>query len=177
MRAGGERVYVALGANLGDREATFSAAIAALEREPDLRLVAASGVYETPPLGPPGQAPYLNAVVALHAWLSPIALLERLQAIEAALGRIRGPEAVRWGPRALDLDLLFFGDRCVSLPALEVPHPRLHERAFVLVPLADVAPALVHPVRGGSVEAMLAAQARIEEILPRPRPDGWPGAR
>ena len=66
MRAGGERVYVALGANLGDREATFSAAIAALEREPDLRLVAASGVYETPPLGPPGQAPYLNAVVALH---------------------------------------------------------------------------------------------------------------
>ncbi len=177
MRAGGERVYVALGANLGDREATFAAVLAAFEREPDLRLVAASGIYETPPLGPPGQGPYLNAVVALHAWLSPLALLERLQAIESALGRDRGPDAVRWGPRAIDLDLLFFGDRCVSLPDLELPHPRLHERAFVLVPLADVAPELVHPVRGGSVEAMLAAQGRIEEIMSRPRPEGWPGAR
>ncbi len=177
MRAGGERAYVALGANLGDREATFSAVLAAFEREPDLRLVAASGVYETPPVGPSGQGPYLNAVVALHAWLSPLALLERLQAIESALGRDRGPDAVRWGPRAIDLDLLFFGERCVSLPDLEVPHPRLHERAFVLVPLADVAPALVHPVRGGSVEAMLAAQGRIAEIVARPRPQGWPGAR
>ena len=177
MRAGGERVYVALGANLGDREATFSAAIAALEQEPDLLLVAASGVYETPPLGPPGQAPYLNAVLALQAWLSPVALLERLQAIESALGRDRGPSAVRWGPRAIDLDLLFFGERCVSLPELEVPHPRLHERAFVLVPLADIAPALVHPVRGGTVEAMLTARAGSEEIVPRPRPEGWPGAR
>ena len=86
MRAGGERVYVALGANLGDREATFAAVLAAFEREPDLRLVAASGIYETPPVGPPGQGPYLNAVVALHAWLSPLGLLERLQAIESALG-------------------------------------------------------------------------------------------
>ena len=177
MRAGGERVYVALGANLGDREATFSAVIRAFEREPDLQLVAASGVYETPPLGPPGQDPYLNAVVALHAWLSPSALLERLQAIESALGRDRGPDAIRWGPRAIDLDLLLFGDRCVSLPDLEVPHPRLHERAFVLVPLADLAPRLAHPIRGGSVEDMLAAQGGHDDIVPCDRPAGWPGAR
>ncbi|MEM9175932.1 MAG: 2-amino-4-hydroxy-6-hydroxymethyldihydropteridine diphosphokinase [Myxococcota bacterium] len=177
MRAGGERVYVALGANLGDREATFSAVITAFEREPELRLVAASGVYETPPLGPAGQAPYLNAVVALHAWLSPTALLARLQAIESALGRDRGPDAIRWGPRAIDLDLLLFGDRCVSLPDLEVPHPRLHERAFVLVPLADVAPELVHPVRGGSVETMLTARPDVAQIVARERPEGWPGAR
>ena len=177
MRSGGERAFVAFGANLGDRQATFAAAIARLEREPDVRLVAASPVYETPPLGPPGQDPYLNAVVALHAWLSPEVLLQRLQAIESALGRDRGPDAVRWGPRAVDLDLLFFGDRCVDLPELEVPHPRLHERAFVLVPLADLAPALVHPVRGASVESMLAAQAGLDQIVARPRPAGWPGAR
>ncbi|MBB82744.1 MAG: 2-amino-4-hydroxy-6-hydroxymethyldihydropteridine diphosphokinase [Deltaproteobacteria bacterium] len=177
MRVGGERAFVALGANLGDCEATFSAVIEAFEREPDLRLIAASGVYETPPLGPPGQDPYLNAVVSLHVWLSPYELLACLQAIESGLGRDRGPDAVRWGPRAIDLDLLFFGDRCVTLPDLEVPHPRLHERAFVLVPLADLAPALVHPVRGGTVEAMLAAQEGVDDIVPRARPAGWPGAR
>ena len=119
----------------------------------------------------------IGGLIGSYGVVVPLALLGRLQAIEQALGRDRGPDAVRWGPRAIDLDLLFFGDRAVSLPDLEVPHPRLHERAFVLVPLADVAPALVHPVRGGSVEAMLAAQGGIEEIVTRPRPQGWPGAR
>ena len=86
------------------------------------------------------------------------------------LGRDRGPDAVRWGPRAIDLDLLFFGDRCVSLPDLEVPHPRLHERAFVLVPLADLAPALVHPVRGGTVEGDARRAGRRGRHRARARP-------
>jgi 2-amino-4-hydroxy-6-hydroxymethyldihydropteridine diphosphokinase len=175
MRAGGEVVYVALGANLGDREATFSSVIAAFEHEPDLRLLAASRVFETPPLGPPGQRPYLNAVVAMRAWLAPVELLRRLQGIETALGRDRGPDAVRWGPRTIDLDLLFYGERCITLPELEVPHPRAHERAFVLLPLAEVAPALVHPTLGRSIAELATARSDADEVTPRPRPAGWPG--
>ena len=175
MRAGGEIVYVALGANLGDREATFSSVIAAFEHEPDLRLLAASRVFETPPLGPPGQRPYLNAVVAMRAWLAPVELLRRLQGIETALGRDRGPDAVRWGPRTIDLDLIFYGERCITLPELEVPPPRAHERAFVLLPLAEVAPALVHPTLGRSIAELAAARSDADEVTPRPRPVGWPG--
>lgn len=177
MRAGGERVYIALGANLGDREATFSAVIEAFERERDLSVLAASRVFETPPLGPPGQAPYLNAVVALRAWVSPLELLERLQAIEGRLGRDRGPEAVRWGPRTIDLDLLFYGERCIELPDLEVPHPRAHERAFVLLPLADLAPAMPHPRLGRTIAELVSERADLGQIVERPRPVGWPGAR
>ena len=176
MRAGGEIVYVALGANLGDREGTFSAVIEALEREPDLRLLAASRIFETPPVGPPGQDPYLNAVVALRAWIAPHDLLCRLQAIETRLGRERGPEALRWGPRTIDLDLLFYGERCIALPDLEVPHPRAHERGFVLLPLSDLAPALAHPRLGKTIAGLVAELAGLETIVERPRPLGWPGA-
>lgn len=176
MRAGGEIVYVALGANLGDRQATFAAVIEALEREPDLAVLAASRVFETPPVGPPGQAPYLNAVVALRVWQAPTVLLRRLQAIEVALGRDRGPSAVRWGPRTVDLDVLFFGERCIALPDLEVPHPRAHERAFVLVPLSDLAPGLVHPVLGRSIGDLASARPDSDALRPWPRPPGWPGA-
>ena len=150
-------VYVAIGANLGDREATFSKAIGALRLEPDLEPFAASPVYETPPLGPEGQPPYLNAVIALRTSLSPIELLDRLQAIENRLGRDRGPDSVRWGPRTIDLDVLFYGDRCIDEPRLVVPHPSAHERAFVMVPLASIAPGLVHPRLGLRVSEILAA--------------------
>ena len=176
MRAGGECAYVALGANLGDRAATFSAVIEAFEREPDVRLLSASNVYETPPLGPAGQDPYLNAVVSLHVWLSPAALLARLLAIETRLGRDRGPDSVRWGPRAIDLDLLFFGDRCMEAAELTLPHPRAHERAFVLVPLADIAPDLRHPILGRTVSELVTQQPDTDEVERAPRPTGWPGA-
>ena len=126
MRDGGELVFVAVGANLGDREATFAAVVRALEREPDLLLVAASSVYETDPIGPGDQGNYLNAVLGLRSWLAPLELLGRLQQIEAMLGRDRPPSAVRWSARTIDLDLLFFGERCIELPELTVPHPRLH---------------------------------------------------
>lgn len=172
---GSEIVYVALGANLGDCRATFASALEALAEEPGLRVLSASQVYETPPLGPEGQPPYLNAVLALAAeGIAPERLLERLQAIESELGRDRSPEAVRWGPRTLDLDILFFGDRVIERPALQVPHPRLHERAFVLVPLADLAPDLRHPRLGESVAALAAGQPDRDAIRRVEPPADWP---
>jgi len=149
--------YVALGSNLGDRAAHLARALDALGRTSGVALVETSPLYETQPVGPPGQGPYLNAVAALRTTLGPRALLERCLAIEDEAGRKRGP--VRNAPRVLDLDLLLYADRRVDEPGLTVPHPRLHERGFVLEPLRDVAPHLVHPVLGETVEA-LAARVR-----------------
>ncbi|MFO0689343.1 MAG: 2-amino-4-hydroxy-6-hydroxymethyldihydropteridine diphosphokinase [Myxococcota bacterium] len=176
MREGGELVFVAVGANLGDREASFAAVVQALEQEPDLLLLAASTVYETDPIGPGDQAPYLNAVLGLRSWLAPLALLRRLQRIEAMLGRDRTAAAVRWGARTIDLDLLFYGERVIELPELVVPHPRVHERAFVLMPLAELAPALVHPRLGATIEAIARELFDPESVRPWRRPVGWPGA-
>jgi 2-amino-4-hydroxy-6-hydroxymethyldihydropteridine diphosphokinase len=176
MREGGELVFVAVGANLGDREATFAAVVRALETEPDLLLLAASTVYETDPVGPGEQGPYLNAVLGLRSWLAPLELLRCLQRIEAILGRDRSPSAVRWGARTLDLDLLFYGERVIELPELVVPHPRAHERAFVLMPLAELAPALIHPRLGATIEAIAASIFDSQSVRPRRRPAGWPGA-
>ena len=176
METGGEIVYVAVGANLGDREATLARTVRAIEGDPDLRLLAASSVYETPPVGPSGQSPYLNAVLELRVRLAPLELLHRLQAIELALGRDRGPDAVRWGPRVIDLDILFFGDRCIELPELIIPHARAHERSFVMTPLAEIAPDLTHPRLGQTALALAAGRADREDVRVQPRPTGWPRA-
>jgi 2-amino-4-hydroxy-6-hydroxymethyldihydropteridine diphosphokinase len=176
MREGGELVFVAVGANLGDREATFAAVIRALESEADLLLVGASTVYETEPIGPGDQEPYLNAVIGLRSWLSPTALLACLQRIEARFGRDRSATAVRWGPRTLDLDLLFYGERVIELPELIVPHPRVHERAFVLMPLAELAPSLVHPLIGATIAAIAEGLVESADVRPWRRPEGWPGS-
>ena len=130
------RAFVALGSNLGDRWARLREAVTGL---PDV--VAVSAVYETDPVGgPAGQPPFLNAVVELDTVLSPRELLEVAQGLEAAAQRVR---AERWGPRTLDVDVLLVGDLVVDEPDLVVPHPRLWERPFVLVPLHDLAPDLV----------------------------------
>ena len=129
------RAFLALGSNLGDREAYIRDAVAAM---PDV--VAMSEIYETEPVGPEGQGPYLNAVVELDTDLTPRELLELCQRLEAAAGRVR---AERWGPRTLDVDVLLVGDLAVDEPDLIVPHPRMWERDFVLRPLADLAPELV----------------------------------
>jgi 2-amino-4-hydroxy-6-hydroxymethyldihydropteridine diphosphokinase len=176
MRAGGEIAYVAVGANLGDRDATFASVIESIEREADLLLLVASPVFESAPVGPAGQGAYLNAALELRTWLSPLDLLRRLQAIERQLGRDRGPEAVHWGPRTIDLDLLFFGDRCVDLPDLVVPHPRAHERAFVMLPMVRLAPGYWHPVLGRSLGEIARGSAGKEDVREWPRPSGWPGA-
>ncbi len=135
-RRAGRRAFVGLGSNLGDRWANLSAGLGQL---PDV--VAASPVYETEPVGgPPDQGRYLNMVAELFTTATPLELLVAAQRAEVATGRVR---TVRWGPRSLDVDILLVGDLTVDVPALQVPHPRMWERGFVLVPLADLAPEIV----------------------------------
>ena len=145
---------IAMGSNLGDRLATLESARRDLERAPGIAVGRSSKVYETAPVGGPEQGPFLNAVLAVESDLRPDELLRLLQGIEARFQRRR---AVRFGPRTLDLDILAYGDEVVVTPGLEIPHPRLHERRFVLVPLADVAPDWRHPVRHQTTLEMLAA--------------------
>ena len=133
----GRRAYLGLGANLGDRLAALQAAVDGLAATEGIVVVAVSSVYETSPVGGPPQPDYLNAVVAIDSRLPARALLGVAQALEARAQRVRD---VRFGPRTLDVDVLAVGDEVVDEPDLVVPHPRLPERAFVLVPLAEVAP-------------------------------------
>jgi 2-amino-4-hydroxy-6-hydroxymethyldihydropteridine diphosphokinase len=137
-------VYVGLGANLGNTRATLADAIEALRSLPSVRALRVSPLYRSAPLDA-GGPDFLNAVVELHTGLSPEALLDRLQAIERAHGRER---PYRNAPRTLDLDLLLYGDQEIASERLTVPHPRMHERAFVLRPLAELAPGLEVPRRG-----------------------------
>jgi 2-amino-4-hydroxy-6-hydroxymethyldihydropteridine diphosphokinase len=147
--------YVALGANLGDPAATIRAAFAALANLPESRVVHCSSLYRTAPVGLRGQPDFVNAVAALETTLAPEALLDALFEVEARFGRSRG---LKNGPRTLDLDLLLYNDQIVDLPRLKLPHPRLHLRAFVLYPLAEIAPNLNIPGRGG-IAAWLPAVA------------------
>jgi 2-amino-4-hydroxy-6-hydroxymethyldihydropteridine diphosphokinase len=147
------RAYVGLGSNLGDRAAYLLLGLSALSRLPKTHLLRLSPVYETEPVGPP-QPPYLNMVAELETELSPTGLLAEMLRIEKALGRERRE---RWGPRTLDLDLLLYGDLVLEEAGLSVPHPRLHERAFVLVPLLDLLPEGRHPLLGQSFAELLAS--------------------
>jgi 2-amino-4-hydroxy-6-hydroxymethyldihydropteridine diphosphokinase len=147
------RAYVGLGSNLGDRAAYLLLGLSALSRLPKTHLLRLSPVYETDPVGPP-QPPYLNMVAELETGLSPKRLLAEMLRIEKALGRERRE---RWGPRTLDLDLLLYGDLVLEEAGLSVPHPRLHERAFVLVPLLDLLPEGRHPLLGQSFAELLAS--------------------
>jgi len=142
--------YLGLGSNLGDREALLRAAIMALDATPGVRVTSISSLYETPPWGPVPQGPYLNACVALETTLSPRQLLTLCLAIERDHGRER---AIRWGPRTLDMDVLLYGDESIDEEGLIVPHPRMAERAFVLVPLAEIAPDL--RIGGRAIREML----------------------
>ena len=149
------RAYVALGANLGDPVAAVQAAFDALAALPRTTLAARSSLYRTAPVGLAAQPDFINAAAALDTGLAPEELLAALLAVEKRFGRVRGEKN---GPRRLDLDLLLHGDAVLALPGLTLPHPRLHLRAFVLVPLAEIAPDLALPGRG-SVAAWLPAVA------------------
>jgi 2-amino-4-hydroxy-6-hydroxymethyldihydropteridine diphosphokinase len=142
-----KRAYVALGSNLGDREGTIRAAVDALGAEPGVRVAAVSSLIETDPVGYLDQPRFLNGAAALDTSLEPRALLELLLAVERRFGRER-EGAPPQGPRTLDLDLLLYGDAQIDEPGLRVPHPRLHERAFVLRPLAELDMALEVPGKG-----------------------------
>ena len=137
--------YIALGANLGDPAATVKAAFSALAELPQTRLVATSALYRSAPVGITEQPEFVNAVASVETTLAPEALLDALLVIEQQFGRVR---AEKNGPRTLDLDILLYGEQIIDTARLTLPHPRLHLRAFVLYPLADLAPTLDLPGRG-----------------------------
>ncbi len=144
-------VYLALGTNLGNRLLNLNTAISSLT--PQMKVKKKSPVYETPPWGFADQPAFLNQVVRVETYEGPERLLKHLKRLETALGRVPNFQN---GPRLIDIDILFYDDLVLDTAPLVIPHPRLHERAFVLVPLADIAPDLVHPVLHKSVREMLA---------------------
>ncbi|MBE0504834.1 MAG: 2-amino-4-hydroxy-6-hydroxymethyldihydropteridine diphosphokinase [Desulfuromonadales bacterium] len=143
------RAFIAFGSNLGDRHANLLAAQERLCTSAGINCMAVSSLYESQPCGgPDGQGLYLNAVLEIATALAPYALLQLLQTIEHDLGRVRNE---RWAERTIDLDLLFYDDLILQNGSLTLPHPRLHERAFVLLPCAEIAPTLLHPLYGRTI--------------------------
>ena len=152
-------VYLALGSNLGDRQENLRTAIASLS--PQMEVKAKSHIYETPPWGYENQPKFYNQAIKAETYVPPEPLLKHLKRLEIALGR---QASFPNGPRLIDLDLLFYDDLILSTSVLTLPHPRLHERGFVLLPLMDIAPGLVHPVLKKSIRE-LAASANLDGII------------
>jgi 2-amino-4-hydroxy-6-hydroxymethyldihydropteridine diphosphokinase len=144
--------FLSLGSNLGDRLGNLRRAIDKIEESGRIEIKEISPVYETEPVGRQDQGWFLNLVLRIQTSLEPLALLERLQSVEDGMGRTREKES---GPRNIDLDILLYDDRVVDLERLTIPHPRMHERKFVLVPLTQIAPELLHPGLQRSVEELL----------------------
>jgi 2-amino-4-hydroxy-6-hydroxymethyldihydropteridine diphosphokinase len=143
-------VYLSLGTNLGNRAANLKQAISLLP--PQMTVKAKSKVYETPPWGHTDQEQFLNQAVKTTSYLEPEKLLKHIKRLEVAMGR---KASFRYGPRLIDIDILFYNDEILKTPALTIPHPHLHERGFVLMPMMDIAPDLVHPVMKKSIREMI----------------------
>ncbi|CAN5595973.1 2-amino-4-hydroxy-6-hydroxymethyldihydropteridinediphosphokinase [soil metagenome] len=158
--------YVGLGGNIGDAVGTVHAALDALDELPDAQLLRASQLYRTPAWGRHDQPSFINAAAALETHLPARDLLDALLGVERAFGRVREAEPARWGPRILDLDLLLLGAAVIDEPGLRVPHPYLHQRAFVLVPLLEIAPDLRIPGHGSAREALSAIASDGIQALP-----------
>ena len=158
-----ECAYIGLGTNLGDRELKLLLAIAELGKLPCTRVTGVSHFYETEPVGGVPQGDFFNAVVRLVTALAPLQLLAELKRIETDV--FHRVASARWGARSMDLDILLYGDLAFTCEPLTVPHPRLAERRFVLQPLADIAPDLVHPSLGRSISELLAALTTTEKVV------------
>ncbi len=147
-------VFLGLGSNLGDRDAHLNDAIAALDVIDSIGITAQSSVLETEPVGNEDQGAFLNVVVEIETTLSPQQLMRTCLEIEMQQGRVRDK---KWGPRTIDIDILFFSDQLIQEDGLHVPHPEVENRSFALIPLAEIAPTMVHPALGLTAEAMLHA--------------------
>jgi 2-amino-4-hydroxy-6-hydroxymethyldihydropteridine diphosphokinase len=152
-------VYLALGSNMGTRLANLKNAISNLT--PQMNVKAKSNVYETPAWGFVDQPPFLNQVVKVETYMEPEALLLHLKRLESVLGRV---PSFQNGPRLIDIDILFFDDLVLDSPIVQIPHPRVHERAFVLVPLNDISPELIHPILQKPVSELLLA-CDVDKII------------
>lgn len=157
--------YIGLGANLGDPRRQVLEALRRLGEAEEVEVVKVSTLYLTPPMGPPSQPWYVNAVAQIRTRLTPEELLRVLLGIEVAMGRVRGE---RWGPRLIDLDLLLYDGEVITGTELTVPHPEMHRRAFVLVPLAEIAPEAWHPVLHKTVAELLALLDAADREAVRP---------
>lgn len=143
--------YIGFGSNIGDRLVHIQNAIQTLSKTEGITLKEISSIYKTDPVGYEAQAQFLNGVVAIQTSVSPLFLLHTLKDIETAIGR---KHRIRWGPREVDLDILIYGDLCIQTEKLVIPHPEMHLRGFVLVPLAEIAPDLVHPVFQETIQTL-----------------------
>lgn len=154
--------YLGLGANLGDRESTIISALRELNGLPTIQVAQVSSLYETAPVGVTDQPNFLNAAAEIRTTLNPEKLLEALLDLEKKFGRVR---TLRWGPRVIDIDILAYGNEIRATPALKLPHPRLTERAFALVPLAEIAPDLVLPGQTENIKKIAGKLSKAGNIL------------
>ena len=161
------RVHIGIGSNLGDRRANLAEAIERMSQLPGTRVVRASSLYESEPLGD-AKTWFVNGAIELDTELAPEALLKKLQAIEEAMGRKR-VKGKRWGSRIIDLDILLYDQDVIDRRALKIPHPELHKRRFVLLPLAELAPHVVHPQLGQSISTLLATVKDDKRVVLMPR--------
>ena len=159
-----ERVFLGLGANLGDRELNLEKALEFLSER--MKIVKFSSIYDTEPVGNPNQPRFLNLVCEIQTGLSPLGLLIVVKAIENKLGRMPGEPNT---PRTIDIDILLYGEKIMDTPQLTVPHARLHERAFALVPLAEIAPEVIHPLMKKTAKELLAAVEGKSGVVPHKR--------
>jgi 2-amino-4-hydroxy-6-hydroxymethyldihydropteridine diphosphokinase len=156
------RAYIGLGSNVGEREENLVRAISLLDSSPGIRVLRQASLYETEPVGVEAQPWFFNTVVEVEAELAPGELLRRLKEIEKALGR---EDRGRWGPREIDLDLLLYGDLVMEEDGLVLPHPELHRRRFVLEPLCELAPELIHPRLGRPLRELLAGLDERKKVI------------
>ena len=157
-------VYLGFGSNLGNRLAFLRGGRDTLVSQPDVELIRTSGVYETEAVGgPPGNPAFLNTALQVQTSLEPHEFLKACLAVEDEFGRSR---PVRWAPRTLDIDILFYADQVISEEDLTIPHPRLQERAFVLAPLLEIAPDLKHPLLGQTISELAAGSPGVAELVP-----------